>query len=290
MSGLVEVIKQLSRPLKPRVTDVPPRLQTLDGIRAVAFDIYGTLIISSSGDVGTDQASPQAVAMREALAAVGIDWDGNPHDAAELLRERIERNQQRARLAGVEYPEVEIRNIWSETLKAAGIAHALDAAKRDQLAIEFESRANPTWPMPGALDVLNQLCDARFPLGIVSNAQFYTPLVMEALFDATPEQLGFAPELQIYSYRHARAKPGTILYEKSAAAFAKQGIDPHEVLYIGNDLLKDVMPAGRVGFRTALFAGDRRSLRMHDGDARVDGVKPDLMITEMSQVMTCIPK
>lgn len=283
MNNLIEVIRQLSHPLKPRRTDATPQLQRLDGIRAVAFDIYGTLIISSSGDVGTDQANPQAVAMREALASVGIPCD-DPHQVAELLRARIEQHQQQARDAGVEYPEVEIRDVWSETLKAAEIANSLDTAKRDQLAIEFESRANPTWPMPGALDVLSRLNDAGFLLGIVSNAQFYTPLVIEALFGATPEELGFAPELQIYSYRSGRAKPGTILYDKSAKAFAKRGIEPHEVLYIGNDLLKDVMPAGRVGFRTSLFAGDQRSLRMHRGDARVDGVEPDLVITEMSQI------
>ena len=48
------------------------------------------------------------------------------------------------------------------------------------------------------------------------------------------------------------------------------------------------MPASRVGFRTALFAGDRRSLRPREGDPRTAGVVPDLVITEMRSLLDCV--
>lgn len=35
-----------------------------------------------------------------------------------------------------------------------------------------------------------------------------------------------------------------------------------EIFYLGNDWKKDVVPATAVGFRTGLFAGDVRSLRL----------------------------
>lgn len=53
-------------------------------------------------------------------------------------------------------------------------------------------------------------------------------------------------------------------------------------------MLKDVWPAQAVGFRTALFAGDARSLRKRDEDERIRGVVPDLVVTELSQIAGCL--
>jgi putative hydrolase of the HAD superfamily len=50
-------------------------------------------------------------------------------------------------------------------------------------------------------------------------------------------------------------------------------------------MLNDIFAASRAGFRTALFAGDRRSLRLRDGDSRVAGVSPDRVIRELKDVI-----
>jgi len=49
-----------------------------------------------------------------------------------------------------------------------------------RLAVEYECRVNPVWPMPAALETIETLRARGFRLGIVSNAQFYTPLIIEA--------------------------------------------------------------------------------------------------------------
>jgi len=49
----------------------------------------------------------------------------------------------------------------------------------------------------------------------------------------------------------------------------------------------DVIPAATVGFRTALFAGDGRSLRW--AHSRLwDGTAPDLILTELVQLPPCV--
>ena len=53
-------------------------------------------------------------------------------------------------------------------------------------------------------------------------------------------------------------------------------------------MLNDVLPAKQVGFRTALFAGDRRSLRQREDDLRVSKIVPDLVLTELGQLDGCI--
>lgn len=288
MTTFVERIRRHSRDLRPIPTGEDAVLHQLDGIRAVAFDVYGTIVISASGDVGTDQEQTRGAAFRESLAAVGVGFPNDEIDGAAVLRQQIVAQQDRLRAVGIEYPEIDILEAWRDTLTQLRIPLPRSHSALPALAVEFECRTNPTWMMPHADDVLRQLRNAPLPLGIVSNAQFYTPVVIEAFFDATPEDLGFAAELQVYSYQHREAKPGVALYERSAAAFGERGIAPGEVLYIGNDLLKDVMPASRVGFRTALFAGDRRSLRRHEGDERVRDVTPDLVLTDLVQLPDCI--
>jgi putative hydrolase of the HAD superfamily len=62
------------------------------------------------------------------------------------------------------------------------------------------------------------------------------------------------------------------------------GVEPSAVLYVGNDMLKDIHPARSVGFRTALFAGDRRSLRLRQEDSRCRKLSPDLIVTDLGQL------
>ena len=59
-------------------------------------------------------------------------------------------------------------------------------------------------------------------------------------------------------------------------------------MYVGNDMLNDIASAAKVGLRTALFAGDARSLRWRKGDERVEGVVPDLVLTDLLQLVDCL--
>ena len=68
----------------------------------------------------------------------------------------------------------------------------------------------------------------------------------------------------------------------------KYVIHPHEVLFIGNDMLNDVYPANKVGFKTALFAGDRRALRLRKNKQEVKNLEPDYIITDLLQLLEII--
>jgi putative hydrolase of the HAD superfamily len=68
----------------------------------------------------------------------------------------------------------------------------------------------------------------------------------------------------------------------------RRGIRHDEVLYVGNDMLNDIMPANSVGFRTALFAGDARSLRLREDEPSVRGSTPDLVVTDLLDLVRCL--
>ena len=288
-----DVLRNLSRPLEPQPTGESPVLRRLDGVRAVLFDVYGTLLISGSGEVGTARQGACQKAFSQAFESVGVRLNDPSCEGVAHFFQAIKDSHAQSRLSGIEHPEVDVVRIWREVVARLSASAALDQEdwteeQLERLAIEYECRANPVWPMPGLRECLAGLAEKRLLLGIVSNAQFYTPRLFEALLGATPEELGFDPTLQYYSYQHGQAKPGLVLHQMAADSLADRGIEPSEALYVGNDMLNDIYPASRVGFRSALFAGDARSLRRRDGDPRVEGITAELVLTGLAELNGCV--
>ena len=293
-ADLIARVRELSRPMVPRPTGVAPKPGRLVGLRAALFDVYGTLLVSACGDVGAALAMDNEAGLREALAAFDLaeDPDAAARRGIPLLFETIEARHARRRAEGVEHPEVDIRRVWRavlERLAREGLARrVLDDAEVERFAVEYEARVNPVWPMPGAREVLRELCERGLELGIVSNAQFFTPLLFPAVVGAGLDDLGVAPDLRFWSWKALEAKPSTRLYEDARARLLRRGIAPEQVVYVGNDLRNDIAPAERVGFRTALFAGDARSLRLREDDPALAGLKPDLVLTRLDQLPACV--
>ncbi|MBV8267697.1 MAG: HAD family hydrolase [Planctomycetaceae bacterium] len=287
-----DVIQAHCRPKDPLATDATPVLRPLSALRAVLFDVYGTLLISTSGSLDRAVSVALAEAVSEAFAAATDASDVPATEAAAALVQTIQDFHARARAAGIAHPEVEIVDVWKHTIARLIASDLLPlAAERvdvRRLALEYEVRTNPVWPMPGLDDCLAQLRDRGMQLGLVSNAQFFTPKMFPALLGRTLEELGFDAELMWFSYRYGRAKPDIWLFEQARAGLSRRGVAASEVLYVGNDVLNDVCPASRVGFRTALFAGDARSFRPRRGDPRVAHVVPDLVITDLSMLSRCL--
>ena len=299
---LNNIIRDHAQPIDPIPTGEQPVLHKLSGIRAVMFDIYGTLLISSSGDIGASDSASKGQAFIDALSTIGIDYRGDAEKGARILEDQIRATNGKARKNGIEFPEVDIVAIWGQVVSKilddgltsidgstqSLLTVGLGEPELTRLALEYEMRVNPVWPMPHARECLTNLGRLGLCLGIISNAQCFTIDILQELLGTDVDEDVFDSDLQIYSYQHRRAKPGRVLYELASEALAQRGIRATEVLYIGNDMLNDVMPAAMMGFRTGLFAGDARSLRRREEDARVDDVNPDLVITDLSDVPKCI--
>ncbi len=282
MTGMLKkTILALSRPLTPKPTHIQPRLQSLSNIKAVLFDIYGTLFISAAGDIGVDTAVDNHQAFQAALRAVGLPAVGS----AEQLKKAIEAEHRRKRAQGIDFPEVDIVAIWRQVLAGLMPETTLTDERLQQLALEYEWRSNPVWPMPGLAALLAGLKSKGMTMGLISNAQFYTPLLLEAFLQKPLQTIGFDEDLCIFSYQVGEAKPSPRLFELAVTRLARFGIKTDEILYIGNDMLKDVWPASQLGLRTALFAGDARSLRLREDDPRCQGLQPDLIVKNLPDLL-----
>jgi putative hydrolase of the HAD superfamily len=254
------------------------------GIRGVLFDVYGTLFTSAAGDISLRDAAcregPDALAREYTADLTGKDLEA-------YFRREVQRLHGEARCP---YPEVRVEEIWARFLMNTPAPGGQTGGDRDpkELALRYELAVNPVFPMPGAGETLEALRERGLILGIISNAQFFTPLLFEAFFGASPEDLGFDPGLLIYSYELGEAKPSPALFTPACQRLASLGIDPETCLYVGNDMLNDISGAAAGGFKTILFAGDGRSLRLRR-DMRLPGeVRPGGIIRRLADLTSLL--
>jgi putative hydrolase of the HAD superfamily len=223
-------------------------------MRVVVFDIYGTLLTSDAGEqIPDDTVTRQLI-------------------KAEILRQH--------RSSPHPHPEIEIRHVWAQVFPEK-------SPQEIERKIIAEQRQHfPVTAMPGAVEVLHALKQQGIPIGLISNAQFYTlPMLTDAL--GPLHDLGIHPELICESWHHLRAKPDSWLYQQMRERLEERGIPASEVLYIGNDVRNDIQPAKSVGFRTALYAGDPRSLRWRGTTAETCGA--DHILSNLMDCLKVLP-
>lgn len=266
-------------PLTPVATGLAPSGRLRMPLDCLLCDIYGTLLISGSGDMGVARAQKSH---DDEIATLLAKY--NQSAPAPALLERLGRiiNQQHkaARNRGIDYPEVRIEQTWAQLLSFP------DMKSARSFAMEIEMLINPIWPMPHVHELLGTCRTLGVRLGIISNAQFFTPLLLKWLLNSELVDLGFDPDMTFFSFEYGRAKPSSRLFEMAANRLAGQHIPARRAAYIGNDVRNDIVPAMAQGFQTILFAGDERSLRLRRDDPSCRGVQPDLVVTDLKQLIT----
>ena len=276
--GMLRKALEYLRPLEPLPAKVMPQGGPSGRIEALVLDIYGTLFISGSGDIGLLEGTSGRDERLEGLL-LGFGVRQEPQQVVSDLKLAISKEHERARKAGIEHPEVVIEDIWLELLGFR------DRQTAKRFALCFELLTNPVWPMPFLQELISGCVSRQIVLGIISNAQFYTPLLFEWFLGQDLPRLGFDPQLLFFSYRQRCAKPAPDMFRKAVDVLAQKGIAAGRTLYLGNDMLNDVLPAKQCGFQAALFAGDRRSLRLRSGNRELAGLEPDWTVTDLCQVI-----
>lgn len=266
-------------PLQPQATHLQRFGHLATKPQCILFDIYGTLFISGSGDIGNLQHQREKANQLETLLKRYSRYLP-PEELNKRLIKRIKAEHQRLRADGIDYPEVQIDRIWQAVLNFK------DQARARRFALEYEMIVNPVYPMPHLEQTLRTCCNQNIVLGVISNAQFYTSYLFQWFLNGSPQDIGFHPDLQFYSYRMGVAKPSIRMFESACKRLNKMNIAAHAALYIGNDMLNDMLPAQKAGLQTGLFAGDRRSLRLRKTHPDCANLRPDLIITALADIPT----
>jgi putative hydrolase of the HAD superfamily len=177
------------------------------------------------------------------------------------------------------YPEFDAIGIFREIIAqhSTDFTRGLPPAKVEQLptilaeahraASRFRLR-----PYPGVEETLRQL-HAKYRLAIVSDGQ---------VAYAIPELhavglLGYFDPILIsgqFGYR----KPDERLFK---AALTAMGMEPSEVLFVGNDTYRDIHGAQRIGIRTVFFESNQ-------GTQEKEGIQPDYIIRNFPELLEAV--
>lgn len=238
-------------------------------IKAILFDINGTLI-----DINTDEGNEEIYrGISHILTHQGVymhRWE---------LRDeyyRVLDSQRKARRE--KYPEFDVVAIFHEILKhRISWPTLLPPGKLEWLPL-FLAEAyrgisrNRLQLYPGVLEILEEL-RSRYKLAAISDAQsaWCLPEMRAVGIDGYFDPIIVSGD---YGYR----KPDPRLFE---TALTRLGVRPENVLFVGNDMYRDVYAAQKCGIKTVFFSSNQ-------GCKQMDGVEPDYIIYQFWELRQAI--
>ena len=296
-------------PAAPKI-DAPKAKPSLHAmpVKVVFWTVYGTLLAIPQGELLFEH--PQAFVTDAALDKLIKEfkmWQSmsrKPGAPAEYMKELFNKALTTLRLTGggggEKFPEVQSERVWDDIVKklqqkeykydATTYGSIDDYVKK--IAYFYHASIQGAGAYPGAADALKLLADRSVFQGLLADGQcFTTGQLQRCLKQQDPDfdlNAVVAPAMRLVSAEKKARKPSDTLFKAAVAAAAAKGATPSEVLHVGSSLSRDIGPAKKHGFRTALFAGDKNSLSATPEQLKDAAFRPDALITELPQVLELI--
>jgi FMN phosphatase YigB (HAD superfamily) len=284
-----------------------PHLVRLPEVRAVLWDVYGTLLAIPGGELAFEHPQPfvMSVALDKTIQEFKM-WGsmsrkpGQPSEYLQTVYTRILAEQRTFPGGGERHPEVDSQRLWEAILKRllqkdykfdAGLFGSLNEFSR-KVAYFFHASLQGTACYPGAASALRHVGDAGLGQGLLGDGQCFTRVQLQRGLSAQDSDVSLdsvlTEGLVSLSYEVRARKPSERLFRHALDALAGRGLEPREVLHVGSRLQQDLVPARRLGMRTALFAGDRGSLQATPEQLRESASRPDVLLTELDQIASAV--
>ncbi len=239
-------------------------------VRGIIFDINGTLV-----DIHTNEASDEIYrAISNFLSFQGINLSP---DAVRVLYFQVMKDQRRA--SAETYPEFDAVTIFREIIMRCqtDFTRLLPVSKIRQLPLflaeMYRSLSRYRLQLyPGVKEVLTQL-SPQYLMAAVSDGQsawampelhcvglsgYFEPVIVSG-------GLGFRkPDVRIFRL-----------------ALDGLGMGPQEVLFVGNDMYRDIFGAQQLGIKTVFF-------RSNQGEHYREGVAADYIIYTFPELLNAV--
>jgi FMN phosphatase YigB (HAD superfamily) len=146
---------------------------------------------------------------------------------------------------------------------------------------------------PQTLKTLKAIRGAGLAQGIHANGQIASPIQLSIELGGQGPLAGlgevFDPSLCLWSYEtgvRKESERGMALLEQALAA---KGIRPQETLIVGSDVARDVAPARKRGFMTALLLADRQTAAASPADLKDEKTRPHALLLAIEQALETLP-
>jgi len=293
-------------PAAPRRVPVKaiPAIEPLEGIRAVTWSVYGTLVMISDGRLLhlIDDMLRMEVALDKTVQEFNM-WNSmyrKPGAPWELMYQQYRRLVETARMSGKgrkgELPEVDSAAVWRVLIeRLLEKNYRWDQSQLGDLpefsrkvACFFHSALQGVGPSPNALAALTHVNQAGRLQGLVGDGQCFTTVQLVRALASQGSVAGlnkvFMREGVCLSYMVGVRQPSERLFEGVLQRLARQGIKPHEVLHVAARLIDELAPARGLGMKTALYAADRQSLQASAAQVQDPSLRPDRILTDLAQI------
>ena len=283
-----------------------PHLVAMPGIRAIAWNIYGTLLAIPTGGLLFEH--PQKFVMDIALDKTVQEfkmWGSmyrKPGQPSEYLAEQYKKlldEQKMLPSPAEKHPEIVVERIWEGVVKRlmlkeyqfdAGFYGSLNEYSR-KIAYFFHASLQATACYEGAATAIGYIASLGVAQGFLADAQCFTLVQLQRGLSAQEGgdiDARFDGSLRSLSNEVGARKPSERLFRHFLAAAAQRGIAPFQILHVGSRIAEDLVPAKKLGMRTALFAGDKESLQTTSQQLRDHATRPDCLLTDLSQIESIV--
>jgi FMN phosphatase YigB (HAD superfamily) len=299
----------LSWPAPPEIEKVKarPHLTRLSNVRAVTWNIYGTLLAISGGDLLFEH--PDKFIMDVALDKTIQEFKmwgsmtrkpGQPADYLAQVYRKLLAEQRTVPGGADKHPEVLADRLWEAFIKKllqkdytfdAGFYGSLNEFSR-KVAYFFHASLQGTACYAGAAQALKGVKQTGLTQGLLGNGQCFTVMQLERGLARQDAALALdeviSPELRVLSSEARARKPSERLFRQMLGLLAQRNIVPAEVLHIGSRITQDLVPARRLGMKTGLFAGDKGSIQATAEQLKEPASRPDVLLTQLDQIADII--
>jgi hypothetical protein len=288
---------------EPQPIRAKPHLVRLPEVRCVLWNVYGTLLAISGGEIWFEHPQPfvMGVALEKTIQEFKM-WGsmsrkpGQPSEYLQQIYRQVLIELSSLPGGGEKCPEIPSDRMWEAILKRllqkdyrfdAGFYGSLNEFSR-KVAYFFHASLQGTVCYPGAAAALRYVSDHGLSQGLYADAQCFTPVQLQrglaAQDPAASVEALLRNDLMVLSYEIGRRKPARRMLARLKEVIEQQGLEPGAVLHVGSRINQDLVPARRLGMRTALFVGDRDAVQATAEQLRDPVSRPDVLLTELSQI------
>lgn len=298
--------RDLSWPAAPDVqrTKSKPHLKSLPKVKAVTWNVYGTLLAVSGGHFTREH--PQKFIMDMALDKTIQEfkmWKSmsrKPGQPADYMKVMISNCLDQLSLQvekGETHPEIPHERIWEGIIKKLmQNEYVIESGKYGtteecalKIAYFFHRSLQGVGAQVTAADTVHWLYENKYWQGLLADGQAFTSLHLERSFAEQNPQVHLhqcIPNVnRVLSHAIRGKKPSERLFREMINKLKGYGITPEETLHVSNDLDNDLGPARKYGFLTCLYTGDSKSLVASPKMVEDKNTRPFVMVTELSQVI-----
>ena len=287
----------------PKPVSANPSAKLLPGIRAVLWDVYGTLLRVSDGrfTLFPDEEARLQIALDKTIHEFNM-WNhmyrkpGPPWQSIiGLYKNTIERQAMQAAARG-DFTEVNLVHTWGALImKLFEKEYSYDEGQygdldefSEKVAYFFHSCLQATEARSGAALAMFDIAASGLTQGFLSDGQSFTLVqTLRALSkqgELPPLYQLFRPQSLILSYDTGVRKPSKSLFTEAVQQLRSLGVQPQETLHISCRLSTDLVPARAAGMKTALLVEEKSGLEVSSDVLKDPTTRPDRLLTELAQL------